>query len=185
MARATAVSISIGRPPMRCFSVMPSRNSMAMNRLPVVFTDFVDRADVGMVQRGGGLRFAAGNAPGLAGLWRRRQEGISGRRSGRAKCLRLYRPHPSRRRRVSRRCGNAKSIDRSASQGWARRGHFRLRPGASQRTRTFAVCGECGGGSDAEQCHSATDHSIFLVCWARAMDGSSPAARRLRHENGV
>ena len=43
---------------MRCFSVMPSRNSMAMKALAVLLADFVDRADVGMVQGRSGLRFA-------------------------------------------------------------------------------------------------------------------------------
>ena len=44
---------------MRCFSVVPSRNSIAMKRLAVVLADFIDGADVGMVQRGGGAGFAA------------------------------------------------------------------------------------------------------------------------------
>ncbi len=39
-----------GFPAMRCFSVTPSRNSMAMNDWPSCFADVVDRADVGMVQ---------------------------------------------------------------------------------------------------------------------------------------
>ena len=49
MASDRIISISIGRP-MRCFRVMPSRNSMAMKALTVVLTDVVDGADVGMIQ---------------------------------------------------------------------------------------------------------------------------------------
>ena len=43
---------------MRCFNVMPSRNSMAMNRLPFLLADFVDGANVGMVQSRRRLRLA-------------------------------------------------------------------------------------------------------------------------------
>ena len=51
-------SISIGRPAMRCFSVTPSRNSMAMKAWPSLLADVVNGADVGMVESGGGLGFA-------------------------------------------------------------------------------------------------------------------------------
>ena len=43
---------------MRCFSVTPSRNSMAMNACPSCFANVVNRADVGMVQRRRRLRLA-------------------------------------------------------------------------------------------------------------------------------
>ena len=43
---------------MRCFSVMPSRNSMTMKGCPACWSDFVDGADIGMIQRRGGLRFS-------------------------------------------------------------------------------------------------------------------------------
>ena len=43
---------------MRCFSVMPSRNSMAMKGCPSLLVNFVDRADVGMVQGRSGLSFS-------------------------------------------------------------------------------------------------------------------------------
>ena len=36
---------------MQCFRVIPSRNSMTMNELVIVFADLVDRADVGVIQR--------------------------------------------------------------------------------------------------------------------------------------
>ena len=47
-----------GLPAMRCFKVIPSRNSMAMNGLPVLLANFINRADVGMVQCGCGLGLA-------------------------------------------------------------------------------------------------------------------------------
>ena len=50
-ARASSVSISMAWP-RSCFSVTPSRNSMAMNDWPSCFADLVDGADVGMVQCG-------------------------------------------------------------------------------------------------------------------------------------
>ena len=48
-----------GRPAMRCFSVVPSRNSMAMNDCSPFFADVVNRADVGMVESGSGTSFTA------------------------------------------------------------------------------------------------------------------------------
>ena len=41
---------------------------MAMKRLPILLADFVDGADIGMVQSGGGLRLAAGSAQAPEGL---------------------------------------------------------------------------------------------------------------------
>ena len=61
-------SVSSGRPAMRCFSVTPSRNSMAMKAWPSLLADFVDGADVGMVQCGGGLGFALKTAESLGVL---------------------------------------------------------------------------------------------------------------------
>ncbi len=43
---------------MRCFSVMPVQKLHGDEGLAVLLADFVDGADVGMVQSGGGLRFA-------------------------------------------------------------------------------------------------------------------------------
>ena len=39
-----------------CFSVCPSRNSMAMNRLPFVLANFVNGADIRMIQGRGSTR---------------------------------------------------------------------------------------------------------------------------------
>ena len=83
MPRSRRLLDLIGRPAMRCFSVCPSRNSMAMKAWPSCFADVVDGADVGMVQGGGGTRFAAGSVRAPAGRGRDRREGISARRSGR------------------------------------------------------------------------------------------------------
>jgi hypothetical protein len=44
-----------GRAEILCFSVMPSRYSMAMKASPVRIVNFIDCADVGMVQRRRGL----------------------------------------------------------------------------------------------------------------------------------
>ena len=57
-SRASAISIasnkisdvSMGRPPIWCLSVIPSRNSMAMKACPSCFANVVNRADVGVVQ---------------------------------------------------------------------------------------------------------------------------------------
>ena len=43
----------------------PSRNSMTMKALAIVLADVVNRADVGMVQGGSGLGFAAEALKGL------------------------------------------------------------------------------------------------------------------------
>ena len=51
-------SVSNGRPAMRCFSVLPSRNSMAMKARPCCLADLINGADVGMVQCRCRLRFA-------------------------------------------------------------------------------------------------------------------------------
>ena len=56
--RASNALVSRGFPAMRCFSVTPSRNSITMNGWPSCFADFVDRADIGMVQSGSSLRFS-------------------------------------------------------------------------------------------------------------------------------
>ncbi len=50
---------------MRCFSVMPSRNSMAMKACAVLLADIVNGADIGMVQCGRGLGFALETGQGL------------------------------------------------------------------------------------------------------------------------
>ena len=57
-ASESSVSSSIGRLPIRCFSVCPSRYSMAMNAWPSFFPNVVDGADVGVVQGGSCLSLA-------------------------------------------------------------------------------------------------------------------------------
>jgi len=52
-----SVSRSSGRSVVMCFSVWPSRNSMAMKASPSLLADVVDGANVGMVQGGSRLRF--------------------------------------------------------------------------------------------------------------------------------
>ena len=44
---------------MTCLSVAPSRNSIAMNAAPIDFANIVNRANVWMVEGGGGLGFTA------------------------------------------------------------------------------------------------------------------------------
>ena len=47
----------MGWPLMRCFRVWPSRNSMAMKGSPLLIVDFVDGADVGVIECGSGFGF--------------------------------------------------------------------------------------------------------------------------------
>ncbi len=101
--------------------------------LPLFFADFVDGADVGMVQGGSGLRFALEAAQAPADLWLHRQEETSGPRSDAARCPRPYRPHPCRRRRVFRGCGSGKSFARRVEKNRAWTRNVIPRPTASQR----------------------------------------------------
>jgi len=59
-------SSSIGRPVMVCFSVTPSRYSITMNDRPSLISDFVDRADSGVIQRRSGACLPAQSFQGLA-----------------------------------------------------------------------------------------------------------------------
>ena len=81
--------------------------------LAVLFADVVDGADVGMIQGGSRFGLAAKALQGLTDPGRRLREGISGRRSDRAGCLRPCRPRPCRRHRASQRCGSARWFGRS------------------------------------------------------------------------
>jgi hypothetical protein len=58
MASDRINSVSIGHPPMRCFSVIPSRNSMAMKVCPCWSFNLVDGADIGVIQCRGSFGFA-------------------------------------------------------------------------------------------------------------------------------
>ena len=77
MSVATARRRSIGNAPALSwsFSDWPSSHSMAMNGVPRVLGDFVDGADVRMIERRGGPRFAAEPFDrGRVGVDRRGQE---------------------------------------------------------------------------------------------------------------
>ena len=102
---------SIGLPAMRCFKVMPSRNSMTMNDCPSYFPISWIVQILGWF-RAEAARLRGENVPMLAGLALHRRAETSGRRSDQARCPQLCRPHPSRRRPASRRCGSARSFDR-------------------------------------------------------------------------
>ena len=65
MAMGNSSSISMGRPSMRCFRVWPSRNSMAMKAVTVLFADVVNRADIGVVEGRSRLGFALKTGQGL------------------------------------------------------------------------------------------------------------------------
>ena len=102
-----------GSPAIRCFRVMPSRYSMAMNVWPSCFTDFVDRADVRMVQGRSGLSLALEAGQCLRVLRDFVRQKLQGDKTVQPSCPRPCRRHPSRRRRASRRCGSARSFGRS------------------------------------------------------------------------
>ena len=53
------VSMSSGFSAIRCLRVWPSRNSMAMKAFDFPLVNFVDGADVGVVESGGGTSLAA------------------------------------------------------------------------------------------------------------------------------
>ena len=109
---ATAVSSSIERPPIRCFKVMPSRYSMTMNAWPSCVADFVDGADIRMVQGRSRLRLRAGIGPEplrVFGYFVRRNLRATKRPSA---CPRPCTPRPFRRCRAFQRCGSGKSCVR-------------------------------------------------------------------------
>ncbi len=85
----------------------------------LVLTDLVNNANVGMVQRTGGARFAPETLHG--GRGRSLPAKISVRRRGQGGCPRPCRPHPSRRPAFPR-CDNAKLSGRSfpGSHSWRR-----------------------------------------------------------------
>jgi hypothetical protein len=58
MASDRINSVSIGRPPMRCFSVNPIQKLHGDEGFAVLVVNFVDGADVRMIQRRGSLGFA-------------------------------------------------------------------------------------------------------------------------------
>ncbi len=104
----------------------------------VFFADIVDGANAGMVQRGGGLRFALKTPEGLLVARNFRGQEISARRNGAGACLPLCKPRPCRRRRGFRRCGNGRWFGRSGRSCQACARDFSLAVGASQRRRHVA-----------------------------------------------
>ena len=98
---------------MRCFSVTPSRYSMAMKALPALLADVVNRADVRMVQRRSRLRLAlkAGQrlriARNIVGQELQSHEAVQSR----VLCL-VDHTHPAAAQLLDE-CGNAKWSGRS------------------------------------------------------------------------
>src|SRR5712692_11202600 len=76
-----------------------------------------------------------------AGLAPIHREGISGRRSGQARCPRPCKPRPYRRRRASRRCGSARWFRRSWSRRAKARPWYALSVGQVNETASNR-CGE-------------------------------------------
>ncbi len=81
-------------------------------RAAVEIADIVDGADVGMIQRGRGARFAAKTLDGLRVLERCRPAEISARRCGPGACPWLCRRRPSRRRPIFQSRCNGKHCHR-------------------------------------------------------------------------
>ena len=84
--------------------------------LAVVLADFVNGADVGMVQRGGGTRFAPETFERLGILRDIVGQKLEGDEAAESECPRPCRPRPSRRRRAFRRCGSARWFGRSCGR---------------------------------------------------------------------
>ena len=82
-------------------------------RLAVLVVNFVDGADVGMVERRRGLGFALKAGQGLRVFGNFFRQEFQRDESVQASGLRLCKPHPSRHRRAFRRCGNARWFGRS------------------------------------------------------------------------
>jgi hypothetical protein len=59
MARPSRTSVSTGFPVMRCIRVMPSRNSNDDKGVAIPLAYVMNGAEVGMIERGRGARFAA------------------------------------------------------------------------------------------------------------------------------
>ena len=65
MASESSVSVSIGRPDDAVLQRQPVQKLHGDEGLAVLLADVVNGADVGMIQRGGGLRFALETLEGL------------------------------------------------------------------------------------------------------------------------
>ena len=75
---------------------------MAMKAIAVLIVDFVDGADVGVIEGGGGSGFAFEAVEGLRVFGEFVGEKFEGDEAAELRCLRLCRPRPCRRRRVFR-----------------------------------------------------------------------------------
>ena len=139
MASDSSVSCGIERPPV---DPMLQRDAFQKfhgdERLPVLFANVVDRADVRMIQRGGGLRFALKACQSCGSRTTRRQE-ISAQRSDAAACLPPYKPRPCRHHRASPECGSARWSGRSESRVRACGAHLRLDAGKSTKRDCLRV----------------------------------------------
>ena len=131
-AASSASAISMARDSRASVSSGSSRDAVLQRhaiqklhgdeRLAVLLANFVDGADVGMVQRGGGLRLALEAARGLRVFGDVVGQKLQGDKAVERQCPRPCRPHPSRRRRASRRCGSARWFGRSLGGGLHTRG---------------------------------------------------------------
>ena len=81
--------------------------------LGVVLANLVNRADVGMIERRRSAGFAAEALKRLCVLGKFVRKEFQRDEASELECLRPCRPRPSRRRPVSRQCGNAKWFRRS------------------------------------------------------------------------
>ena len=97
-----------------------------------VFADFVDGADVGMVEGGGGAGFAAEALQSDGILGERFGEKFEGHGAAEFECLRRDRRRPCHRRRVVRRCGNGRWFDQEVSGARPLIRDIRLGGGRSQ-----------------------------------------------------
>ena len=125
-------------------------------RLTFVLADLVDRADVGMVQS---------RAARASRRKRSRACGSLATSSGRnfratnrpSRCPRPCRPHPCRRRRVSRRCGSARWFGRSLARILRpENGQVNERPRVGTVSRRFVV--------ETSPLHSLTGVVSVIAC---------------------
>ena len=153
------IAISMGFPAMRCFSVMPSRNSIAMKagRLARRCRKWCRCWD-GSAPKRLGLR---GGSVQSCGSWRIFRQEFQGDDAIELACLRPCRRRPCHRRRVFRGCGSARWFGQRASRGRAFAAHIRL--GA-------------GGKSTKSDCHCRFKCSAFA---ARKMEISGCLAAEL------
>ena len=105
-------SMGSGLPSIIGFEGLPLHELHGDERTPAIFRDFVDRADVRMVQCGSSTRFATQALQRLQISSPCLQEGTSVRRDGRGLGPRLRRPLPFLRHRVSPERGNARLFAR-------------------------------------------------------------------------